>query len=58
VARKLDERETVEFKELLLSEVIQSEALINLLERKGIVSKKELLEEVKRVNASRLKSEA
>jgi len=57
VARKLDERETVEFKELLLSEVIQSEALINLLERKGIVSKKELLEEIKQVNARRLKSE-
>lgn len=57
VAQKLDERETVEFKELLLSEVIQSEALINLLDRKGIVSKRELLEEVKRVNARRPKSE-
>ena len=57
MARKLDERETVEFKELLLSEVIQSEAMINLLERKGIVSKKELLEEIKQVNARRLKSE-
>ena len=57
MARKLDQRETVDFKELLLSEVIQSEALINLLDRKGIVSKRELLEEVKRVNARRLKSE-
>ena len=57
MAQKLDERETVEFKELLLSEVIQSEALINLLDRKGIVSKRELLEEVKRVNARRPKSE-
>jgi hypothetical protein len=57
MAQRLDERETVSLKELLLSEVIQSEALINLLDRKGIISKQELLEEVKRVNASRLKSE-
>jgi hypothetical protein len=58
VARKLDERETVDIKELLLSEVIQSEALINILDRKGIVSRKELLEEIKQVNANRLKPEA
>ena len=58
MAQKLDQRETVELKELLLSEVIQSEALINLLDRKGIVSRKELLEEIKQVNANRLKPEA
>lgn len=58
MAQKLDQSETVGLKELLLSEVIQSEALINLLDRKGIVSKQELLEEIKRVNAKRLKSEA
>ncbi|HOG91726.1 MAG TPA: hypothetical protein PLV50_14375 [Smithella sp.] len=39
-----------------MSEVIQSEALINLLDRKGIVSKQELLDEMKRVQASLLKS--
>jgi hypothetical protein len=58
MAEKLDQRETVDLKELLLSEVIQSEALINLLDRKGIVSRKELLEEIKQVNANRLKPEA
>jgi hypothetical protein len=58
VAQKLDQRETVDLKELLLSEVIQSEALINILDRKGIVSRKELLEEIKQVNANRLKPEA
>jgi hypothetical protein len=58
MAEKLDQRETVDLGELLISEVIQSEALINLLERKGIVSKQELLEEIKQVNARRLKSEA
>lgn len=34
------------FGELLMSEVIQAEALINLLDRKGIISKPELLEEI------------
>lgn len=53
---KLKPNQTVDFKELFMSEVIQSEALINLLDRKGIVSKKELLEEMKRVQASLPKS--
>ena len=56
MAEKLDEKQMVEFKELLMSEVIQSESLINLLDRKGIVSKKELLEEMKRVQATMIKS--
>lgn len=52
MTEKLDPKQLVEFKELLMSEVIQSEALINILDRKGIVSKQELLEEMKRVQAS------
>jgi len=52
MAEKLDPKELVTFKELLMSEVIQSDALINLLDRKGIISKKELLEEMKRVQAT------
>ena len=39
MAEKLDPKEIVSFKELLMSEVIQSEALINLLDRKGIITK-------------------
>ncbi len=46
MAEKLDEKQTVDVKELLMSEVIQSEALINILDRKGLVSKQELLEEI------------
>lgn len=57
MAKKLDQKETVDFKELLMSEVIQHEALINVLVRKGIVSKEELLEEVKRVAAKIPKAE-
>ncbi len=56
MAEKLDEKQLVEFKELLMSEVIQSDALINILDRKGIVSKKELLEEMRRVQVSLPKS--
>jgi hypothetical protein len=37
---------------MLLTEVITSEAIINLLDRKGIISKQELMEEMKRVQAS------
>ncbi len=47
MAEKLDSKEVVSFKELIMSEVIQSEALINLLDKKGIISKQELLEEMK-----------
>jgi hypothetical protein len=41
----------VTFKELLTSEVIQAEALINLLDRKMIISKHVLLEEIRAVQA-------
>jgi hypothetical protein len=38
-----------------MSEVIESEALVNLLERKGIIARRELLEEIKAVQSSLLK---
>jgi len=56
MADKLDPKQVVDAKELLMSEVIQSEALINLLDRKGIVSKAELMEEMKNVHAVMLKA--
>jgi hypothetical protein len=49
MAEKLDPKETVSFEELLLSNVLQQEALINLLDKKGIIKKGEILEELKRV---------
>ncbi len=58
MAEKLDTKEIVTAEELLMSEVIQSEALINLLDKKGIISKQELLEEMKRVKSTMIKSEA
>ena len=58
MAKKLDNKEIVDFKELLMSEVIQSEALISLLDKKGLISKQELLAEMKRVQSSMIKSKA
>jgi len=57
MAEKLDPKETVSFKELLISGVIQHEALVNLLDRKGIISKQELLEEIKKVAAKMPKAD-
>ena len=51
MAEKLDPKEVVDLQELLMTGIIQSEALINLLDHKGIITKKELLEEMKRVQA-------
>ncbi len=52
MAEKLNKKETVDFKELLVSEVIQTEALVNLLDQKGIITKEELLEEILRIRKS------
>ena len=57
MAELLDPKLIVDFKELIMSEVIQIEALINLLDSKGIITKRELLEEMKRVQANLPKSQ-
>ena len=57
MAKPLDPKEIISFEDLLMSEVIQSDALINLLDRKGIISKTELLEEMKRMKATLPRSE-
>ena len=57
MAELLDPKELVAFQALLMSGVIQSDALINLLDRKGIITKLELLEEMKKVQATLPKSE-
>ena len=43
---KLDPKETVTFEEVLMSNVFTQEAIINVLERKGILTRKEVLEEI------------
>jgi len=49
MAEKLDDKEIVSFKEVIISEAVQSEALVNLLVKKGILTQEELIEEVIRV---------
>ena len=58
MAERRDPKEVVSIEELLMHEVIQSEALINLLDRKGIIGKQELLEEIKKVQATMRKPES
>jgi uncharacterized membrane protein len=57
MAQALDEKETIDLQELLMSIIFLSKALINLLDRKGLVSKQELLEEIKKIQASMLKAD-
>ena len=49
MVEKLDPKEIATFEELLMSNVYSQEALINLLEKTGIIDKKELLMEIKRL---------
>jgi hypothetical protein len=39
MAEKLDQQQTIDSKELLMTEVIQTEALINLLDEKSLISR-------------------
>ena len=50
MSKKMEDNETVSFEELLISNTIEQEALVNLLVKKGIITHKELLEEIKRIN--------
>jgi len=54
----LDPKELVSFKELLMSIVIQEEALINLLYKKGIISRQEMLDEIINVQAKMIKTKS
>jgi hypothetical protein len=51
MAEKLDQKHIIDFKKSLMSEIIQSEAIINLLNKEGIISKQELLEEIKKAQS-------
>jgi hypothetical protein len=53
---KIEIKQTHEIKEAIISELIESEALINLLERKGIITKRELVDEIKKLKAELFKS--
>ena len=46
MAKPLDPKESATFEEVLLSNVYTQEALINVLEKKGLISKKEIMAEM------------
>jgi hypothetical protein len=58
MAEKLDMKEIVSFEEILMSNVYTQEALINLLDAKGIIKKAELLREIKRIKDQKPKGKA
>ena len=47
MAERMDKLETVTFEELLISNMYEQEALVLLLEEKGILSRSEVLEKIK-----------
>lgn len=49
MAQKLDPKDIVSFEEVALAQAIEQEALVNILVKKGIISKGELLEEIERL---------
>jgi hypothetical protein len=50
MAIPLDPKQVVPFEELLVSQVVSQEAVIRLLEEKGVFTKKEFLEMVRVVD--------
>ena len=51
MATVLRGRQTVPLEEVVLAQAFQLEALLNVLERKGIITKAEVLEEMKALQA-------
>jgi len=49
MAEQLDPNEFAGYKEALLSQVFTLDALIILLERKGLITKEEVIEEIKKL---------
>jgi len=55
MSKKLDNREVASYDEVLIGTVYTQEALINLLVEKGIISREELITEIRRVQEKTLK---
>lgn len=49
MAHKISPGEVVSVEEVLLSNAIEQEALVNLLVKKGLINKKDVLEETKKI---------
>jgi hypothetical protein len=51
MAKELDPEQFEDIKEMMIYEVVLSEALVNLLDKKGLIKKAELLEEIKKIKS-------
>ena len=53
MAKVLGGRQTVPLEEVVLAQAFQLEALLNVLDRQGVISKAEVMEEIKRLQKGR-----
>ncbi len=51
IANEIRGKETVSLEEAVVAQAFELEALMNVLERKGLITKAEVLEEIKRLRA-------
>jgi hypothetical protein len=51
MTKQLDPEQFEDIKEMMIYEVVLSEALVNLLDKKGLIKKAELLEEIKKIKS-------
>ena len=49
MAKKDETREQVPLEDVVMSNVFTQEAILNILEKKGLVTKEEVMEEMKRI---------
>lgn len=52
MAKRIGRQGLTSVEEVVLAQALELEALMNLLEKKGVLSKAEVLEEMKRLRAS------
>ena len=51
MTKQLDPEQFEDIKEMMIYEVVLSEALVNLLDKKGLIKKAELLEEINKIKS-------
>jgi hypothetical protein len=57
MAEPLDKKEIVSMEELVMSQMWELQALYNLMEKKGLITKDELLNELKRIKTVNRKTD-
>ena len=57
MAMVLGGRQAVPLEEVVLAQSFEREALLNVLERKGVIARAEVLEEIKRLRVEQLRGQ-